>query len=290
MKTGYIGMGIMGKPMAGHLLKAGHALTIYNRTPGKSDDLAREGAHIADSPAEVAANSQVVFVNVSDTPDVEAVLLGPGGVIEGAHDRLIVVDNSTISPEATKRLAQTFRAQGCDMLDAPVSGGDVGAQKGTLSVMVGGARETFAKCLPLLETFGSKITHVGPIGSGQICKACNQLFCALHMLACAEGIALARRAEIDPAIMVDVVSGGAGASWALSQLGPRIVAGDFDPGFMINLICKDLRVVMEMGQNLQAPLAGAALATQLFHAAQAHGWGDRGTQALSLVVEKLGNG
>jgi 3-hydroxyisobutyrate dehydrogenase len=290
MKTGYIGMGIMGKPMAGHLLSAGNTLTIYNRSPGKGDDLARQGAGVAASPAETAKDSDVVFINVSDTPDVESVLFGPGGVIEGVHEGLIVVDNSTISPDATKTFAQKLSDKGCDMLDAPVSGGDIGAQKGTLSVMVGGEKETFDKCLPLLETFGSKITHVGPIGSGQICKACNQLFCALHMLACSEGIALARRAGIDPAIMVDVVSSGAGGSWALSQLGPRIVAGDFDPGFMIDLICKDLRVVMEMGHALKAPLAGAALATQLFQAAQAHGLGDRGTQALSVVVEKLGNG
>ena len=290
MKTGYIGMGIMGKPMAGHLLSAGNTLTIYNRSPGKGDDLARQGAGVAGSPAEAAKDSDVVFINVSDTPDVESVLFGPGGVIEGVHEDLVVIDNSTISPDATKTFAQKLSDKGCDMLDAPVSGGDIGAQKGTLSVMVGGEKATFEQCLPLLETFGSKIAHVGPIGSGQICKACNQLFCALHMLACSEGIALARRAGIDPAIMVDVVSSGAGGSWALSQLGPRIVAGDFEPGFMLDLICKDLRVVMEMGHTLKAPLAGAALATQLFQAAQAQGLGDRGTQALSIVVEKLGNG
>ncbi|MBL7187493.1 MAG: NAD(P)-dependent oxidoreductase [Phycisphaerae bacterium] len=286
MKIGYIGIGIMGLPMAGNLLKAGHSLYIHNRTLSKCDSLAAQGATVCASPAEVAENAEVVFINVPDTPDVEQVIFGSNGISQSARAGLTVIDNSTISPSTTRQFAERLQDKGVEYLDAPVSGGDVGAQKGTLAIMVGGDEHVFQKCLPLLEILGSKIVRVGPVGMGQTTKACNQLFCALHMLACCEGISLARKAGLDPAVMVNVVSSGAGGSWALANLGPKIVADDLDPGFMIDLLCKDLRLVMELAQEAELSLSGINLAQGLFNKAQAEGLGRLGTQALCRVVGK----
>ncbi len=287
MNIGYVGIGIMGSPMALNLLRAGHALFIHNRTAHKCQDLAGQGATVCANAAEVAAQAHTVFINVPDTPDVEAVLFAPGGIYESAQPDLIVVDNSTISPVQTRVFAERLAQQGVGFLDAPVSGGDIGAQKGSLSIMVGGDRALFDRCLPLFEVLGAKVTHVGAVGMGQTCKACNQLFCALHMLACCEGISLAKKAGLDPSIMVDVVSSGAGGSWALQNLGPRIVDRDVAPGFMIDLLCKDLKYSSELGSESQQPLLGLSLAQQLFKAAQNQGWGREGTQALSRVIEAL---
>ena len=290
MKLGYIGLGIMGKPMAYNLLKAGHDLFIFNRTVSKGDSLAAEGAIVCNSPAEVAGMAEVVFINVTDTPDVEEVIFGAAGIIESARPGLIIIDNSTISPRATVDFAQKLKEKKVAYLDAPVSGGDVGAQQGTLAIMVGGEKEVFKKCLPLLEALGSNIVHVGDVGMGQTCKACNQLFCALHMLACCEGIALSKAAGLDPDIMVKVVSSGAGSSWALANLGPKIIEGDFTPGFMIDLLSKDLNFTMELAQKGRLPLLGTALARELLHGAQAADLGRQGTQALYHVIEKLAGG
>ena len=287
MKIGYIGLGIMGQPMALNLLKAGHSLWVFNRTASKAESLSQAGAVVAQSPAAVAREVEVVFINVPDTPDVESVIFGQNGIAESAQAGLTVIDNSTISPRATREFAERLRDKGVHYLDAPVSGGDVGAQKGTLAIMVGGDEAIFQRYVSLFEALGSKIVHVGSVGAGQTCKACNQLFCALHMLACSEGIALARNAGLDPAVMVDVVSSGAGGSWALSNLGPKIVENDMKPGFMIDLLVKDLRLVAELAQEAQAGITGAALAQQLFVAAQANGLGKLGTQALSKIVDKL---
>lgn len=287
MKIGYIGLGIMGKPMALNLLKAGHDLWVFNRTASRGEPLAQAGATVAESPAAVAREVEAVFINVTDTPDVESVIFGPNGIVKSAQAGLTVIDNSTISPAATRDFAQRLGEKGVHYLDAPVSGGDIGAQKGTLAIMVGGEEEIFQRYESLFEALGSKIVHVGPVGAGQTCKACNQLFCALHMLACSEGIALARNAGLDPAIMVDVVSSGAGGSWALSNLGPKIVDDDMRPGFMIDLLVKDLRLAGELAQQAQVGIPGAALAQQLFVAAQADGLGKLGTQALSKIIQKL---
>ncbi len=289
MKIGYIGIGIMGRPMAGNLLKAGHRLYIHNRTSSKCDPLAAQGATVCASAAEVAENAEVVFINVPDTSDVEQVIFGSDGISQSARAGLIVVDNSTISPSATRQFAQRLKEKGVEYLDAPVSGGDVGAQKGTLAIMVGGDEQVFGKCLPLLEILGSKVVRVGPVGMGQTTKACNQLFCALHMLACCEGISLAKKAGLDPAVMVNVVSSGAGGSWALANLGPKIVADDLDPGFMIDLLCKDLRLVMELAQEGELSLPGIELARSFFDKAQAEGLGRLGTQALCRVSGQSGN-
>jgi 2-hydroxy-3-oxopropionate reductase len=288
MNIGYIGLGIMGRPMAHNLLKAGHNLYVYNRTAAKCSPLVQAGANVAENAAEVTRNVEVVFINVPDTPDVEKVIFAPGGISEAATDRHTVIDNSTISPAATREFARRLKEQtGADYLDAPVSGGDIGAKKGSLAIMVGGDKQVFEKHLPLFEIIGSKIVHVGPIGAGQTCKACNQLFCALHMLACSEGIALAQKAGLDPKAMVDVISAGAGSSWALTNLGPKIIKGDFAPAFMIDLLSKDLRLVMELAQESKTPLPGTALAQQFFTAAQAHDLGHQGTQALAQIIRQL---
>jgi 3-hydroxyisobutyrate dehydrogenase len=288
MKIGYIGIGIMGRPMAHNLIKAGHEVFIYNRTKEKCVPLEQIGAKVEESPAAVTRQSEVVFTNVPDTSDVEKVIFGEKGIYETARDGLIVIDNSTISPAATREFARRLKQEkNTHYLDAPVSGGDIGAKKGTLAIMVGGNKEVFEQCLPLLEILGSKIMHVGPVGAGQTCKACNQLFCALHMLACSEGIELAQKAGLDPKVMVEVVSSGAGGSWALANLGPKILQQDFDPGFMIDLLSKDLRLVMELAQEFKASMPGTALAQQLFTAAQAHGLGREGTQALAKIIQVL---
>jgi 3-hydroxyisobutyrate dehydrogenase-like beta-hydroxyacid dehydrogenase len=280
MRVGYIGIGIMGRPMAENLLKAGFVVSVFNRTPAKCEPLRAQGAAVCESAAQMARESDVVCINVTDTPDVDEVLFGELGVAEAGRAGLIVVDNSTISPRATQDFAQRLAAQGVAYLDAPVSGGDVGAQKGTLSIMVGGDKAVFDQCLPLFEVLGSTVTHVGAVGMGQTCKACNQLFCALHMLACCEGVDLARKAGLDPAVMVDVISGGAGGSWALANLGPKIVDDDMAPGFMIDLLCKDLNYTQELGQAHEVSLNGMALAKKLFETAQVKGLGSLGTQGL----------
>ncbi len=285
MNIGYIGAGIMGQPMAGNLIKAGHNLFVHNRTPDKCDVLVKQGATFCNSPAETAKEVEVVFINVPDTCDVEQVLFGESGVDESARPGLVVVDNSTISPSSTRLFAERLKdTKGTDYLDAPVSGGDIGAQKGTLAIMVGGQEDVFNKCLPLFEVLGSKVVHVGPVGSGQVCKACNQLFCAINMLACCEGITLARKAGLDPKTMVEVVSSGAGGSWALSNLGSKIVNSDYEPGFMVDLIAKDLRLVCELAEQSKMPLPGLSLAKQLFTATQVAGLGRKGTQAMAAII------
>ena len=288
MNTGYVGIGIMGGAMAGRLLGAGHTLFVHNRTASKCQALADRGATVCDSPADVASRSEVVFINVPDTPDVAKALFDPDGIIDGAEPGLIVIDNSTISPAMTRQFAGRLKDMEVDFLDAPVSGGDTGAQQGTLTVMVGGDRPTFERALPLLRVLGTRVELVGPVGAGQTCKAINQLFCALHMLACCEGIALARKAGLSPSVMVDMISSGAGGSWALQNLGPRILADDIRPGFMIDLLCKDLRYTMELAHEGGQPLLGTSLVQQLFAEAQDMGLGREGTQALCRVIEGLG--
>jgi 3-hydroxyisobutyrate dehydrogenase len=279
----------MGLPMARNLLEAGHSLYMHNRTPNKCDTLAEEGATVCGSGAQVVENTEVIFINVPDTGDVEKVLFGSNGIYEAAHAGLIVIDNSTISPRATREFAKRLEEKQVQYLDAPVSGGDVGAQNAALAIMVGGDEQVFQKYLPLFEILGSKVVHVGPVGMGQTTKACNQLCFALHMLACCEGIVLAKKAGLDPATMVNVVSAGASGSWALSNLAPKIVAEDMDPGFMIDLLCKDLRLVTELAQEAGLSLTGIGLAQQLFNQSQAEGFGRLGTQALWRVIEKTSN-
>jgi 3-hydroxyisobutyrate dehydrogenase len=286
-RVGFVGTGIMGAPMARNLLRAGFAVTVWNRTRAKAEALVADGASVAETPAAVARASGATFSCVSDSPDVEAVALGPDGIIEGATAGSIYIDCSTISPEVTRRAAAAMTARGVAMLDAPVSGGDVGAKAGTLAMMVGGDAEAFERCLPVLQAVGKTIVHVGPSGAGQVVKLCNQVAGGLNLLAMAEAILLARRAGVDPSKMLEVVSAGAAGSWMLSNLGPRAVAGDFAPGFMVDLMQKDLRLVMETAEATATPLTGAALVNQLFRVLQAEGRGGDGTQAIVDAVARL---
>lgn len=283
-RVGFIGLGIMGGPMAANLLAAGYELTVWNRTAAKTEPLAAAGARVAGSPAEVAAASEVTFTCVTASADVEAVVLGPGGVIEGATPGSIVVDCSTIAPATARNVHARLAERGVAMLDAPVSGGDVGAKAGALAIMVGGDAETFERALPVLRAIGKTIVHVGPPGAGQVVKLCNQVAGGLNLLAMAEAISLCRRSGVDPAKMLEVVSAGAAGSWMLQHLGPRAVAGDFAPGFMVDLMQKDLGLVLEAAHETHTPLPGSALVRQLFEMLQARGRGREGTQA---IVEAL---
>lgn len=286
--VGYIGLGIMGAPMAANLLAAGYDLLVWNRTAAKARPLVDAGAQLCDSPADVARRgAQVVFLNVKDTPDVEAVLFGGDGVAAGAPAGTIIVDNSTISPVATAEFAARLAEQDVTLLDAPVSGGDAGARDATLSIMVGGPAPAFERVRPLLESLGRSVVHVGDSGAGQTCKACNQVAAACTLLGVCEAVALARKTGLDPDKMLEVVGGGAAASWQLTNLGPKIARGDHAPGFMVGLILKDLAIVGDTARSHQLPLPGAAMVEQLFRSVQAHGGGKLGTQALATALDRL---
>src|SRR3954469_23828969 len=285
-RLAFIGTGIMGAPMAGHLLAAGYPLSLHSRTKSKAEELLRRGAKWADSPAAAARDADVVFVNVPDTPDVESVVTGNGGVLSVARSGLIVVDHSTISPSATRRMNDALAARGAKLLDAPVSGGDVGARNATLSIMVGGDESAFVRARPLLALLGKTITYCGPSGSGQLTKLVNQVLVSVTNLAVSEALVLARKGGLDPQKTVAALSGGAAGSWQLANLGPRMLAGDFKPGFMIDLQVKDLRLVLEAADELGLEPAAVVLVKRLFERAQAKGRGRDGTQALFAEVEE----
>ncbi|KPJ53160.1 MAG: hypothetical protein AMS16_05600 [Planctomycetes bacterium DG_58] len=286
-RIGFVGLGIMGRPMARNVLKAGFPLTVWNRTTSKMKPLTDEGAEAGISAADVASKSDITITIVSDTPDVEEVILGSSGVLEGAERGSVVVDMSTISPSVTRKLAKACADRGVEMLDAPVSGGDRGAIAGTLSIMVGGSRGAFERVKPVFDVMGKTVTYCGPSGSGQATKLCNQVIGAINLLAMCEGLVLAKKQGLDPATLLQAVSAGAAGSWMLSNLAPRIVAGDLAPGFMVKLQQKDLRLVMEAANEVSVSLPGTALVHQLFNAVQAAGGGELGTQALITAMEKL---
>ncbi|MCY3774640.1 MAG: NAD(P)-dependent oxidoreductase [Candidatus Aminicenantes bacterium] len=285
--VGFIGLGIMGLPMAGHILKSGYPLTVYNRTRSKTGSLEAAGAVVAASPREVAANSRMIITMVSDSPDVEAVVAGPEGVLEGIRPGSVVMDMSTISPQVERELDEQLRSKGCALVDAPVSGGDVGAQNATLAIMAGGDREAFERAVPIFETMGKTITYCGPVGSGQLTKLCNQILVAVTLMGVSEALVFAGKNGLDQGVMIEAVKGGAAGSWQLSNLAPRVVNRDFAPGFMVDLIQKDLRLVMESGAAAQAALPASSLVNQLFRTSQARGEGLEGTQALVKVLEQL---
>lgn len=289
-RVGFVGLGIMGAPMAANLLKAGFQVTVWNRTAKRMDPLIDQGAKSAGSPAEVAGASEVTVSCVTNSPDVDAIALGQGGIAEGAAKGSTYIDCSTISPAVARKVAAALAERGVAMLDAPVSGGDVGAKAGTLAIMVGGEADAFERCRPVLEAMGKTIVHVGPSGSGQVVKLCNQIAGGLNLLALAEAVALARKAGVDPGKMLEVVGAGAAGSWMIQNLGPRAVAGDFAPGFMVDLQQKDLGLVLEEARATNTPLPGSALVNQLFATLQAEGRGSDGTQALVDALRKLGNG
>ncbi len=284
---GFVGLGIMGLPMAGHILDAGYPLTVYNRTRSKAEDLRVRGAKVADSPAEVAAASTVIITIVSDSPDVEEVVAGPQGVMDRIGEGSVVIDMSTISPQVERQLDEQLRTKGCALVDAPVSGGDVGARNATLAIMAGGEKAAFDRVRPILEVMGKTITYCGPVGNGQLTKLSNQILVSVTLLGVSEAITFAKKNGLDAQVMIEAVKGGAASSWQLSNLGPKIVNRDFAPGFMVDLIQKDLRLVLESGAVGQAALPGTSLVNQLFRMAEAQGDGREGTQILAKAVEQL---
>ena len=292
MNIGFIGLGIMGAPMAGHLIAAEHALYVNTRTRSRADGLLARGAQWRDSPAAVAAACDLLCLNVPDTPDVERVLFGgnsaPPPAIEGLRPRSIVIDFSTISPSATRDFATRLARQHVSLLDAPVTGGERGAIAASLTIMVGGDKAAYDRARPLLDKLGKTVVHVGPSGAGQTLKAVNQILVAVNMIGVSEAIAFARRGGVDLPLALETLAGGAGGSWAWSNLGPKVVADDLKPAFMIKLMQKDLRIVQDAAQSLGVALPGAALAQQLFRAVESQpGCADLGTQAMSLAIERL---
>jgi 3-hydroxyisobutyrate dehydrogenase len=284
-RVAFIGLGIMGLPMAGHLLAAGYPLVVHNRSKNKADDLLSRGARWADSPGAAAAQADVVFICVTDTPDVEAVLFGEAGIHKSARPGLIVVDHSTISPGATREFANKLANLGTTLLDAPVSGGDLGARNATLSIMVGGPADAFEKVSPLFKVMGKTITHCGPSGSGQMTKLVNQVLVSVTNLAVCEALNLAVAGGLDPVKTITAVGGGAAGSWQLNNLGPRMIAGDFAPGFMIDLQYKDLRLVLEAAAQAGVKLETTTRVTELFAKAREQGRGRQGTQALFKMIQ-----
>jgi 3-hydroxyisobutyrate dehydrogenase-like beta-hydroxyacid dehydrogenase len=286
--VGFVGTGIMGQPMAGHLIAAGYRLTVHNRTQSKAVPLLDAGATWAASPAETAHGCDILFTNVSDTPDVEQVLFGRQGASDTLRSGAIVVDLSTISPSATRDFAQRLTQQGVSLLDAPVTGGDIGARNATLTIMVGGEAATFERVLPLLKLMGKTVEHVGQSGCGQALKACNQIMCAVNMIGLCEAMTLAEANGLDLKLLPEVLSGGASGSWTLTHLGARIANGDLDPGFMVYLLQKDLRIVQTIAGEQNLPLPGAALAEQMLRATANCPGGERlGFQAMIEAYRKL---
>ena len=286
-RIGFIGLGIMGKPMAQNLSKAGYPLAVYARRPDMMDPLVSMGATACENPQDVAAQSDIIFTIVSDTPDVEQVILGEKGVIEGAQAGSVVVDMSTISPSATRHMAELLAKKGIQMLDAPVSGGEQGAIDGTLSIMVGGKEETFQTVLPLFEVMGKNIVHVGEHGAGQVTKACNQIVIAQTLVAVSEAFILARVSGADPAKVRAALLGGFAGSRVLETHGQRILDHNFKPGFKARLHQKDMRISMEAAHEMGIALPGASLAAQYLNALIGEGLGEEDSSAVATILEKV---
>lgn len=279
-KVGFIGMGIMGQHMAANLLKAGFPLAVFNRTRSKCEPLEALGASVAGSPRELSERSEVVIVMVSDTPDVEKVLFSEEGVWHGVREGMVVIDMSTISPRATQEFSGRLLKRGCEMLDAPVSGGERGAREKTLGIMVGGKREVFQKVMPVFEALGKTIIYTGPSGSGQKTKLVNQVVGAINLLAVVEGIRMMRAVGLDAEGTLEAISGGAASSWMMVNLGPKILKDDFAPGFSIRLQNKDLKLATELIAEWNGDFPGARLVSSLFEEAVRRGLGDSGNQGL----------
>uniref|UniRef100_A0A7C4PM02 2-hydroxy-3-oxopropionate reductase n=1 Tax=Anaerolinea thermolimosa TaxID=229919 RepID=A0A7C4PM02_9CHLR len=287
LRVGYIGLGIMGKAMARNILKAGFPLVVHNRSQRAVDELVSEGAEAAFSPAEVAEKVDVVFTNLPDSPDVEQVALGENGVIAGAHSGLVFVDHSTIKPSTARRIAEKLGKVGVQALDAPVSGGDIGARNGTLTIMVGGDREALEKVRPVLAAEGKTITHIGGPGSGQIAKAANQVMVAAQMVAMGELLILAQKAGADPRKVVEAIRGGAAQCWTLDVKPPRLFAGNRQPGFKARMQAKDLQIILETAREYGVPLPSAAVHSQLYQAMVAQGLGELDNSAVVAILEQL---
>ena len=286
-KLGFIGLGIMGRPMAKNLMEAGYELVLHNRSPEKAEELAKEGnATAAGSPREVAQACDIVITMLPDSPDVEAVVAGEGGVLEGIRDGALLVDMSTISPVVTEELSEKVREKGASMLDAPVSGGDVGAIEGALSIMVGGSEEDFERARPLFDVMGKVATHVGPIGAGQVVKACNQIVVALTIEAVSEALVLGSKGGVLPEKLVEALSGGLAGSAVMEAKKEKFFSHDFEPGFRIELHHKDLGIALAAGREYGVALPATAIVDQMLEALKAKGRGDRDHSALLTLLEE----
>jgi 3-hydroxyisobutyrate dehydrogenase len=288
-RIGFIGIGVMGFPMARNLLRAGFSVRAFNRTRSKAEALREHGAEVVDSPAAAADGAEAVITCVGDSPDVRHVLLGTGGVCETLEPGTLAIDMSTISPAMTREVAAAVEARGGVYLDAPVSGGLIGAETGTLAIMCGGSDEAFRRAQPLLEAMGKTIVHCGPVGFGQLTKLCNQILCGLNLLGVCEALVLAEKVGLDLSKLLQATTAGAAGSWALAHLGEKMRNRDFAPAFMIDLQQKDLRLVLEQAAAGNLALPGTSLVSQLLAANQAAGEGREGTQALLKVLERLSN-
>ncbi|NMP21397.1 2-hydroxy-3-oxopropionate reductase [Sulfobacillus harzensis] len=283
-RIGFIGLGVMGKPMAMNLLKDGWTLYVHNRTRSRAEELAERGATIMDSPRQVAEASDIIITMVPDTPDAEAVYFGPDGVLTGARPGHLYIDMSTVTPAFARRLAEAAGRQGGDALDAPVSGGDVGAREGTLSIMVGGSEAAFSRAMPIFRTLGKNIVRMGEAGAGQITKACNQVVVALTIEAVAEGLTLAERAGIDPARVRQALAGGLADSRILGLHGQRMLEQRFQPGFRVRLHQKDLGIALDAADSVGLALPHTALAREHMKQLVRQGHGDLDHSALILSL------
>lgn len=286
-RLGFIGLGIMGQGMAANLVGAGHEVHIWNRTQSKMETLVERGAVAETSAAEVARHSELIFICVSDTPDVEEVILGEEGVLIGAHEGALVVDMSTIRPSTAQALSQRLEREGLHMLDAPVSGGSEGAAAGTLAIMVGGDQDQVDRAMPFLTAMGNRITHVGGPGHGQMAKMVNQILVVGHALAMSEALIFAQAGGLDLDKTLEAVTGGAAGSWMLSHRGPQILDRDWRPGFTIDLQQKDLRLALEQAEDMGVPLMGTSVIHQLYGTLQQAGLGGEGNHALIKALERL---
>jgi 3-hydroxyisobutyrate dehydrogenase len=287
VKIGWIGTGVMGRSMAGHLQDSGHELYVYNRTKTKADSLLDKGAHWCDSPAAAAQDPEIVFTMVGFPADVEQTYFGPGGLLSAKGACRILVDMTTTEPSLARRIAQTASNEGLESLDAPVSGGDVGARNASLAIMVGGDKAVYDEVFPLFQVMGRNIAYMGLSGSGQHTKMCNQILVSGLMISVCESLLYAAKAELDPQAVIDIVSQGAAASWTITNLGPRILAGDYNPGFYVEHFIKDMGIALKEAATMNLSLPGLALVHQLYLAVKAEGHGRLGTQALMLALKKL---
>ncbi len=288
-ELGWIGTGLMGSAMCGHLLAAGHRITLHTRTRARAEDLLARGADWADTPAEVAARSGIVFTMVGFPADVREIVLGEGGVLAGACENAILVDMTTSEPSLAQEIHAAARARGVEAIDAPVSGGDVGARNATLSIMVGGDEGAVEQIRPLLELLGKTIVHQGGPGAGQHTKMVNQILIASGMIGVCEALLYAYKAGLDLETVLAAVSGGAAGSWSLTNYAPRMLKGDFEPGFLVEHFIKDIEIALAEARRMDLALPGLALAHELYLALRAQGDGRKGTQALLLALARLSN-
>ncbi len=289
MVVGFIGLGTMGREMARNLVKAGHAVQAYDVAQVAMQDVVAVGGQAASSIAGAASGAAVVITMLPDTPDVQAVVLGEGGLLHNPPAGRLIVDMSTIAPQAVRAMAATLKAEGIDLVDAPVSGGPQGAKAATLTIMAGGDADAFARARPVLAAMGTTINDVGGSGAGQTVKLCNQLMVGINLQSVCEALALGRASGLDLVQMREVLLGGSAASWMLDRLGPAMIAGDTSAGFRIDLQLKDLRLVQELASALAVPLPGRALVSSQYLEAKAHGEGGNGNQALFKVYDRMTN-